>query len=112
MPDHGGNLAHFTSTQGQFSGPLPDDFLPQADRIIQIVAAMGIPVLEHSNYEADDVLATMARVVDELQGQCYLVTNDKDCRQLITDRVSLYRFDPEFFLGCGIGKSICDCRYY
>ena len=42
------------------------------------------------SYEADDVLATVARVTDELGGQCFLVTGDKDCRQLITDRVKVF----------------------
>ena len=35
-------------------------------------------------------MATVARLTDELGGQCFLVTGDKDCRQLITDRVKLY----------------------
>ena len=29
-------------------------------------------------------------MTDELGGQCFLVTGDKDCRQLITDRVKVY----------------------
>ncbi len=69
---------------------MPDDLIPQIDSIRRVIRAMGIPAVGLESFEADDVLATMARVVDELQGQCYLVTNDKDCRQLITDRVSLY----------------------
>ena len=40
-------------------------------------------------YEADDMLATLARAT-KLAGECYLVTGDKDCRQLITDRVKIY----------------------
>ena len=36
------------------------------------------------------MLATIARLAEELGGECYLVTGDKDCRQLITDRVKVY----------------------
>ena len=49
-----------------------------------------MPVLEYESYEADDLLATIAHQVNELDGECYLVTGDKDCRQLITDRVKVY----------------------
>ena len=42
------------------------------------------------SFEADDILATIARLVEQLDGRCYLVTSDKDCRQLISERVKLY----------------------
>ena len=41
-------------------------------------------------FEADDLLATVAHQVNALEGECYLVTGDKDCRQLITDLVKVY----------------------
>ena len=69
---------------------MPDDLIPQIDSIRRVIQAMGIPAMGLESFEADDVLATLARVVDELRGHCYLVTSDKDCRQLITDRVSIY----------------------
>jgi DNA polymerase I len=69
---------------------MPDDLIPQIDSIRRVLQAMGIPAVGLESFEADDILATFARVVDELHGHCYLVTNDKDCRQLITDRVSVY----------------------
>jgi DNA polymerase-1 len=40
--------------------------------------------------EADDILATLAREVEAGGGLCYLVTSDKDCRQLITERVKMF----------------------
>ena len=66
------------------------DLVPQFDSIRRLVAALGIPVLQCPGFEADDLLATVARLTDELGGTCYLVTGDKDCRQLITDRVKVY----------------------
>ncbi|HEX3871792.1 MAG TPA: DNA polymerase I, partial [Pirellulales bacterium] len=63
---------------------------PQFDLIHQMISAMNIPILCLDAYEADDVLATVARQADELGGECYLVTGDKDCRQLITDHVKVY----------------------
>jgi DNA polymerase-1 len=66
---------------------MPDDLVPQIPAIRRVIATLGIPALSCESYEADDVLATVARATDELGGQCFLVTSDKDCRQLITDRV-------------------------
>ena len=48
------------------------------------------PCLNSLTYEADDILATIAHRTHELGGECYLVTADKDCRQLITPRVKIY----------------------
>ncbi|HLA85394.1 MAG TPA: DNA polymerase I [Thermoguttaceae bacterium] len=69
---------------------MPDELKPQMPAIRRVLAAMRVPVLGLASFEADDVLATVARLVDGLGGECYLVTSDKDCRQLITDRVKLY----------------------
>ncbi len=69
---------------------MPDNLRPQIPQIRRVIAALGIPALECEAYEADDVMATVARIVDEAGGQCLVVTGDKDCRQLITDRVKIY----------------------
>jgi len=69
---------------------MPDELVPQYPAIRQAVEALGIPLLELPAYEADDILATLARITEEMDGECYLVTADKDCRQLISDRVKLY----------------------
>lgn len=72
--------------------PAPEDFHPQARRIVEIVAAMGIPVLEAEGYEADDILAT---AVERLAGEdlhVVLISRDKDLDQLIGPHVVLY--DP------------------
>ncbi len=69
---------------------MPDDLVPQFPAIRRVIAALGIPALDCESYEADDVLATVARRTDQLGGQCFLVTGDKDCRQLISERVKVY----------------------
>ena len=69
---------------------MPLDLQLQIPNIQRFLDAMGIPALALAGYEADDILATIARQASELGGACYLVTNDKDCRQLITDRVKLF----------------------
>ena len=71
-------------------GEMPADLALQIPRIGEVLAAMGVPVLSHKDFEADDVLATVARLADAGGAECRIVTGDKDCRQLITDRVSIY----------------------
>ncbi|MBN2473555.1 MAG: DNA polymerase I [Pirellulales bacterium] len=69
---------------------MPDDLVPQISSIRRVIHTLGVPALGCESFEADDVLATVARIADERGGQCFLVTADKDCRQLIGDRVRLY----------------------
>ena len=72
--------------------PAPEDFAPQVTRIIQIVEAMGIPILAAEGHEADDILATAAEKFASDELSVVLVSRDKDLDQLVTDRVLLY--DP------------------
>ncbi len=67
----------------------PEDLSPQMERIFELLARMGIPCLGAEGYEADDILATVAHQVEQHGGRCVLVTADKDCRQLISERVVL-----------------------
>ncbi len=69
---------------------MPEDLALQLQAIGQLLEALGIPAVRCESFEADDILATIARQTEALGGECFLVTGDKDCRQLITDRVKLY----------------------
>lgn len=70
--------------------PMPDDLALQIATIREVLQVMGVPAVGVESFEADDVLAAMARATDRLGGRCLLVTGDKDSRQLITDRVQVY----------------------
>ncbi len=69
---------------------MPDQLRPQVVHIRRMLAALGIPILECEGFEADDILATVARRVEQASGKCLLVTGDKDSRQLISDRVAVF----------------------
>jgi len=69
---------------------MPEDLASQIPKIRELMEALGIPVLSKPGYEADDVLATLARLCHEQKAKCLVVSGDKDCRQLITDHVSVY----------------------
>ena len=71
-------------------GSMPEDLASQIPKIRDVLEALGIPIWSSPGFEADDVLATVGRFCDELGASCLIVTGDKDCRQLITDRVVVY----------------------
>ncbi|HUT01097.1 MAG TPA: DNA polymerase I [Phycisphaerae bacterium] len=72
--------------------PAPEDFHPQAERIIEIVRALGVPILQAEGYEADDILATAAERLGGEGLDVVLVSRDKDLDQLVGEHCVLY--DP------------------
>lgn len=70
--------------------PMPDDMAYQMPRIKEITKALGVPVLEVPGYEADDVIATLARKAAEEGMRVTIVSGDKDLAQLVSDRIRVY----------------------
>jgi DNA polymerase I len=69
--------------------PPPDDLLVQEPMILQVLEAMRIPVLTVEEFEADDIMATLA-VEGVARGLTVnLCTSDKDCRQLLSNKVKI-----------------------
>jgi DNA polymerase-1 len=66
---------------------MPDDLIPQVERIRQIVDAFNIPRLQKEGFEADDVLGSIARQASEKGLGVKIITGDRDLLQLVTDRV-------------------------
>jgi DNA polymerase-1 len=69
--------------------PPPDDLLLQEPLIQQIMEAMHIPFLTVPGYEADDIMATVASEGAARGLDVFLCTADKDCRQLVTEKVKI-----------------------
>jgi DNA polymerase-1 len=70
--------------------PMPDDLQLQMPHIYTLLEAMRVPVLGVPGFEADDVLATLARAAARRGLDVFICTSDKDCRQLIDDRIRMY----------------------
>lgn len=70
----------------------PEDLVPQFALIHELVGVMGLPPLLVPGYEADDVLATLAKAAKAQGWRVVLVTGDKDLMQLVDDQLVL--FDP------------------
>lgn len=63
----------------------PSELIQQFPIIREILDAMNIKYLEMSEYEADDIAGTLARIGEEKSLDVLLVTGDKDYLQLATD---------------------------
>ena len=72
--------------------PAPDDLVPQFTLIRDCVTAFGMEPIEMEGFEADDLIATYARIASEQGRKVTIVSSDKDLMQLVTDNVSM--FDP------------------
>ncbi len=72
--------------------PPPEALEVQADRIVSILEALGLPIYRLAGFEADDLMATIAERLRDDDVDVYLVSRDKDLEQLLSDRVRL--FDP------------------
>jgi DNA polymerase-1 len=70
--------------------PMPDDLQLQIPLIYQMLEAMRIPVLGVQGYEADDVIATLAAAGAEHGLNVFICSSDKDCRQLLSERVNIF----------------------
>ncbi len=68
---------------------MPEDLVPQIPLIKEVVRAFRLPMLELQGYEADDIIATLARRYAALGLDVTVVTGDKDLMQIVSDRVSL-----------------------
>lgn len=62
---------------------MPDDLRPQFALVRKILAAFGIPVMEVEGEEADDVMATLARISGEDGQHALVVTGDLDLLQIV-----------------------------
>ncbi len=70
----------------------PDDLIPQFGLIRQATKAFDLPCIEMEGFEADDLIATYARLMCEAGGDTTIVSSDKDLMQLVGPSVVMY--DP------------------
>ncbi|MDX2479679.1 MAG: DNA polymerase I [Desulfuromusa sp.] len=68
---------------------MPEDLVPQVPVIKAMVRAFNLPALELSGYEADDIIATLAKRYAAQGLDITVVTGDKDLMQIVGERVRL-----------------------
>ncbi|WP_407976038.1 DNA polymerase I [Brucella pseudogrignonensis] len=68
----------------------PEDLIPQFGLIRQATRAFNLPCIEKEGFEADDLIATYARIAEKAGGDVTIISSDKDLMQLVTPSVSMY----------------------
>ena len=68
---------------------MPDALREQIPLIHRCLDTLAIPKISAPGFEADDIMATLALQAEQQGARVLLVTSDKDCRQLISDRVQM-----------------------
>jgi DNA polymerase-1 len=72
--------------------PPPDDLIPQFTLVREATRAFNVPAVELAGFEADDLIATYARLAAEAGAKVTIVSADKDLMQLVGGKVSM--MDP------------------
>ena len=70
----------------------PEELTPQFPLVREATAAFGVAAVELEDWEADDLIATYARVAVEAGGRVTIVSSDKDLMQLVRPGVEM--LDP------------------
>lgn len=78
-------FADYKATRDQ----MPDEMRSQLTRIQQLLQAFNIPIVTYPNYEADDVLGTLARQAAQQKTDVLILTGDRDMFQLVTERIKI-----------------------
>jgi len=70
---------------------MPEDMIPQLQRIKDIVVALNIPLYIKPGFEADDIIGTAVKKAEKLGLLSFAITPDKDYFQLINDKTKVVR---------------------
>ena len=68
---------------------MPEDLVPQIPYIKEVVRAFNMPAIEKAGYEADDIIATLAKKFAAEGLEITVVTGDKDLMQIVSERIRL-----------------------
>ena len=66
--------------------PKPVELVQQLQLVQELIRGAGLACVSLDGYEADDCMASYAK---QFQGKVTLLTQDKDCRQCLSDKVNM-----------------------
>jgi len=69
---------------------MPADLRPQIPLTREATRAFNLACLEQEGFEADDIIATLARQAREAGGRCTIISSDKDMMQLVGGGVEMF----------------------
>ncbi len=68
---------------------MPNELAMQMPKIKEILANLGVKILETEGYEADDILGTISYIFSKSGNECFILTGDRDSFQLVRDNVTV-----------------------
>jgi DNA polymerase-1 len=80
--------------------PAPEELVPQFPLIRDAVQAFNVACVEQQGFEADDLIATYARLVVDAGGDVTIVSSDKDLMQLVRPGVVMLDAMKAKKIGC------------
>lgn len=69
--------------------PMPEELRQQVPVMKEVLAAMGIKIMEQAGFEADDILGTLAKRAEKEGIEVSLVSGDRDLLQIATDHIKI-----------------------
>lgn len=69
----------------------PEDISIALPYIRSIIEAFNIPIVMLENYEADDIIGTLAKQAEKQDFTVFMMTPDKDYAQLVSDKIFMYK---------------------
>lgn len=78
--------------------PMPDELVTQMPLIKEVVRGFNIPLYEKQGYEADDIIATLAKKLEKKGHEPIIVTGDKDALQLVNKKIKVLNPQKENFI--------------
>src|SRR3989338_844017 len=78
--------------------PMPDELVSQIPLLKDVLRAMNVPIFEKDGFEADDVIATLARKLEAGGHEVAIVTGDKDMLQLVSKKTKVLTPQKDNFL--------------
>ena len=70
--------------------PCPEDLIPQFSIVRESAEALNISILEKIGFEADDIIATIAKKSAREGFEVVIVSSDKDLMQLIDENITMF----------------------
>lgn len=70
--------------------PCPEELIPQFPIVREAAESLNLAILEKIGFEADDIIATLAKKYSREEYEVIIISSDKDLMQLIDDNVKMY----------------------
>ena len=76
--------------------PAPPDFYAQIPYLMELLEAFHIPLYEFDDYEADDIIGTLAKKAQAADKRVEIISGDLDMLQIVDDHIKMYQLKRGF----------------